>query len=156
MLVGGLWHGPAWTFVLWGLLHGVGLVTTRLWASTRKRIGLVKRNDRWSDVAGIVITFHFVCFAWIFFRADSVERALAMLGQILTLSTDTSNLSLPLTMIIAVGFIAHWLPDSMFTIARNAFVRLPAPVQACALFALALGLYFVASSDVVPFIYSRF
>ena len=131
-------------------------MTNRLWASTRNRIGLAKRNNRWSDVAGVLITFHFVCFAWIFFRAETVERALAMLSQILTFSTDTSNLSLPLILIIAAGFIAHWLPDGMFTNARNAFVRLPAPLQACALFALALGLYFVASSDVVPFIYSRF
>jgi hypothetical protein len=48
------------------------------------------------------------------------------------------------------------MPDRLFEIALNAFARLPAPAQACLLFALALGLYFVASSDVVPFIYSRF
>jgi hypothetical protein len=59
-------------------------------------------------------------------------------------------------MVIALGFIAHWLPDGWVAIARGGFVRLPGPVQACALFVVALGLYFVASSDVVPFIYSRF
>ncbi len=156
MLVGGLWHGPAWTFVLWGLLHGVGLVTVRGWASFRKRFVLAKRNSRGARFASIVLTFHFVCFAWVFFRAESVERAVAVLSQLLTFTTDTSNLSLPLAVVISLGFIAHWLPDGWFEIARSGFARLPAPVQACALFALALGLYFVASSDVAPFIYSRF
>jgi D-alanyl-lipoteichoic acid acyltransferase DltB (MBOAT superfamily) len=156
MLVGGLWHGPAWTFVLWGLLQGVGLVTVRAWASFRKRYGLARRNSKWSRLAGVLITFHFVCFAWIFFRAETVERAFAVLSQLFGFTGDTSNLALPLTLVIALGFIAHWMPDSWFQIARNGFVRLPAPVQACVLFAMALGLYFVASSDVVPFIYSRF
>ena len=156
MLVGGLWHGPAWTFVLWGLLHGVGLVAVRAWANFRKRYGLAKRNSKWSRLAGVLITFHFVCFAWIFFRAETVERAIAVLSQLFAFTVDTSNLALPLVMVIALGLIAHWIPDGWFEIARNGFVRLPAPVQACVLFVMALGLYFVASSDVVPFIYSRF
>jgi alginate O-acetyltransferase complex protein AlgI len=156
MLVGGLWHGPAWTFVLWGLLHGIGLATVRAWAMLRKRFGLARRNNRWTRFASVFITFHFVCFAWIFFRAETVERAMAVLSQLLTFTADTSNLALPLTLVIALGFIAHWIPDSWVEIARTGFVRLPAPVQACALFGLALGLYSVASSDVAPFIYSRF
>jgi alginate O-acetyltransferase complex protein AlgI len=156
MLFGGLWHGPAWTFVLWGLLHGVGLVAVRAWASFRKRYGLAKRNSVWARFASVLITFHFVCFAWIFFRAETVERAFAVLSQLLGFTVDTSNLALPLVLIIALGFIAHWIPDGWFESARNGFVRLPAPVQACVLFVMALGLYFVASSDLVPFIYSRF
>ena len=79
-----------------------------------------------------------------------------MLSQLLGFTVDTSNLALTLVLIIALGLIAHWIPDGWFEIARNGFVRLPAPVQACVLFVMALGLYFVASSDVVPFIYSRF
>jgi len=131
-------------------------VTVRVWASVRKRIGLAKHNSRSSRFASVLITFHFVCLAWIFFRAETVDRALAILSHLLTFTTDTSNLTISLTLVIALGFIAHWIPDGWLEIARNGFVRLPAPVQACALFALALGLYFVASSDVVPFIYSRF
>ena len=156
MLVGGLWHGPAWTFVLWGLLHGIGLVSVRAWASFRRRVGLAKRNSRWSRFASVAITFHFVCFAWVFFRAETVERAIALLNRLFTFTTGTSNLGLPLALIIALGFIAHWIPDEWFETARNGFVRLPAPAQACVLFITALGLYFAASSDVVPFIYSRF
>src|SRR5438876_1236212 len=75
MLVGGLWHGPTWTFVLWGLMHGVGLVVVRAVAVVRKRLALPRRNSRWSDVLGILLTFHFVCLTWIFFRAETVRQA---------------------------------------------------------------------------------
>jgi alginate O-acetyltransferase complex protein AlgI len=156
MLVGGLWHGAAWPFVLWGLLHGVGLATTRAWAGARKRLGITKRNTRWARVASTVVTFHFICFAWILFRAESVSCAFGVLRQLMSFSADTSNLGLPLVLLIVGGYAFHWLPDGLFQIALNGFVRLPAPAQACVLFVLALGLYSVASSDVLPFIYSRF
>lgn len=156
MLIGGLWHGPTWTFVLWGLLHGVGLVVVRLVANLRKRFGLLKRDNMWSRTLAIFITFHFVCFAWIFFRAETVERAMAMLKQLTTLTADTANLAAPVLIMIALAFIAHWLPDRAWGKTENGFARLPALAQASVLFALAIGLYFVASSDVVPFIYSRF
>lgn len=156
MLIGGLWHGAAWTFVLWGLLHGVGLATVRAWASVRKRLGFTKSNTRLSRFASALITFHFVCFAWVFFRAETVLGAFGVLRQLTTFSTDTTNLGLPLPLLIAGSLAVQWLPDRLFQLALNGFVRLPAPAQACVLFGLALGLYSVASSDLVPFIYSRF
>jgi len=156
MLVGGLWHGPEWTFVLWGLLHGIGLIVVRIFASLRKPLGSAGRFSRWSTAVGTLLTFNFVCFAWIFFRAENASRAIAVLHQVFSLTTDTSNLTLPVLLIIMIGFITHWMPDTIFEGARTAFVRLPAPLQACALFGVALGLYVVATSDVAPFIYSRF
>lgn len=156
MLVGGLWHGPSWTFVGWGLLHGFGLVAVRGWANLKKRFVLTSRSTRWSRVLAVLVTFHSVCFAWIFFRADSLQSALALVRQLSTATVDTSNLPTPVVLLVALGFAAHWVPDRVFDLARDGFIRLPAPAQACVLFALAIGLYFVASTDVVPFIYSRF
>jgi D-alanyl-lipoteichoic acid acyltransferase DltB (MBOAT superfamily) len=156
MLVGGLWHGPTWTFVLWGALHGVGLVAARWFATLRKRFTAFQVNNMMADALGLFLTFHFVCFAWIFFRAESLDRALAILNQLARLTTDTSNLALPVLLVIALAVAAHSLPASVSDRAQKGFVRLPSPVQASVLFALALGLYMVASSDVVPFIYSRF
>ena len=156
MLIGGLWHGPTWTFVLWGLLHGVGLAAARLWAGLRKKLSLPKSDSIASRAAGVLVTFHFVCFAWIFFRAETLSGAFAVLNQLATFTTDASNLAAPITVMIALGLVAHLLPDRLLDATRNSFVRLPATVQACVLFALALGLYFIASNDVVPFIYSRF
>ena len=156
MLVGGLWHGPTWTFVLWGALHGIGLVAARWSVTLRKRFTAFQVNGLMSDALGLFLTFHFVCFAWIFFRAESLGQALAVLNQLATLTTDTSNLALPVLLVIALAVAAHSLPASISDKAQIVFVRLPSPVQASVLFALALGLYMVASSDVVPFIYSRF
>jgi D-alanyl-lipoteichoic acid acyltransferase DltB (MBOAT superfamily) len=156
MLVGGLWHGPTWNFILWGLLHGTGLVAVRVFANGRKRFGFIKHNNPYSRALAIFITFQFVCFTWIFFRAETLERALAMLRQLTAFHTDTANLAAPVVLIIVFGFAAHFLPDRSWESLQKGFIRLPALAQACLLFALAIGLYFVASSDVVPFIYSRF
>ena len=77
MLLGGLWHGAAWTFVIWGGIHGLGLVVGRVRRDRRIARGLPEPPDtaarRW---LGRILTFHIVCFAWIFFRADSFGRAL--------------------------------------------------------------------------------
>ncbi|HJQ69309.1 MAG TPA: MBOAT family O-acyltransferase [Blastocatellia bacterium] len=156
MLVGGLWHGPTWTFVLWGALHGAGLVIARWFMNVRKRHPFLQFNSRASDAAGLFLTFHFVCFAWVFFRADGLDRALAVLNQMAGLTVDTSNLALPVLLVMALAAASHSLPASISDKAQKGFSRLPSPVQASMLFALAVGLYMVASSDVVPFIYSRF
>jgi alginate O-acetyltransferase complex protein AlgI len=72
MLLGGLWHGANWTFVLWGALHGGGLAVERA-------LGLARNVRRvwWRRI----LVFHFVCFGWIFFRASSIGAAWAYLGQ---------------------------------------------------------------------------
>ncbi|MGA9769727.1 MAG: MBOAT family O-acyltransferase [Blastocatellia bacterium] len=156
MLVGGLWHGPTWTFVFWGLLHGTGLVAVRAFSSARKRFGFTKQNNAWARALSIFLTFQFVCLAWVFFRAETLERAFALLSQLIAFHMDTANLAAPVLLIIAFGFAAHFVNDRRWESFQKGFIRLPAFAQACVLFALAMGLYFVASSDVVPFIYSRF
>ena len=156
MLVGGLWHGPTWAFVIWGLLHGVGLVVARVWEKARKRFGFAAGESRWPRVVAALLTFHFVCFAWIFFRAESPAAAFGVLRQLAAFSIDTANLAAPVAGIIALGFAAHFLPERLWHSSQSLFARMPAAVQASLLVALGVGLYFVASSDFVPFIYSRF
>jgi D-alanyl-lipoteichoic acid acyltransferase DltB (MBOAT superfamily) len=71
MLISGLWHGANWTFVVWGLLHGLGVVVQ----NTAKRLGM----PAWPRWSAQMLTFVFVSLAWVFFRADSVPHALHML-----------------------------------------------------------------------------
>ncbi len=153
MLLGGLWHGAQWTFVFWGLLHGLGLVAVRWWQTKR---WLVLKDTAWARGLCVLLTFHFVCLTWIFFRAETVSQAFAVLRQLGQFSVDFTNLAWPLVALILLGFIAHWLPDGAWQTVQRGFTRLPAPAQAVLLFSLSIGLYFVASSDVVPFIYTRF
>ena len=85
MLLGGLWHGAAWTFVVWGGIHGAGLARERFVRDRRTARGLGPPRDtatrRW---VGRIVTFHVVCFAWIFFRADSFARAGEMIERLFT------------------------------------------------------------------------
>jgi len=164
MLIGGLWHGPTWTFVLWGALHGVGLALYR-WYSTWKskkssseKWGWLfqRRNTFASRALAVALTFHYVCLTWVFFRAETVGQAKTILLQLSNLTGDITNLAPPVILIIAAGLFAQLIPEKFWDGMRNGFVRLPAYGQAVVLTGLAAGLYTIASSDVVPFIYTRF
>ncbi|MEQ8818743.1 MAG: MBOAT family protein [Sumerlaeia bacterium] len=83
MLLGGLWHGAGWQFVLWGGLHGFFLIVNRLWHDFRTWLGQDPRKEGslLSRVVSMGLTFLAVVVAWVFFRANSVETAFAILGK---------------------------------------------------------------------------
>ena len=74
MLISGLWHGASWTFVVWGLLHGLAVVFYNL-----GKLGGLNPWPRW---LGMGVTFLFVTLAWVFFRADSLEQAMLVLARL--------------------------------------------------------------------------
>jgi alginate O-acetyltransferase complex protein AlgI len=79
MALGGLWHGAAWTFVIWGVLHGLYLCINHAWNNYGP--AMAPRFGRVANFAGFVLTFLSVVFAWVFFRADSVSSALSILSH---------------------------------------------------------------------------
>ena len=153
MLLGGLWHGANWTFVVWGGLHGAGLALTRFVRGDRKP-GEV-RNPL-TRVVGIVLTFHFVTAAWVLFRADSFAAAGVFFGELATLTTYHPNLDARLLTVLAVGLASHYVPERWYDFSRTRFAALPAPLQGAALFAAALGVRAMASAEAVPFVYFQF
>ncbi len=79
MLLGGLWHGAAWTFVLWGGLHGLLLIVARAFAwSTPDTDAPIGRRD-WLRIA---LLFHLTCIGWVFFRAESAEHAMRFIADL--------------------------------------------------------------------------
>ncbi|MEW6731236.1 MAG: MBOAT family protein [Acidobacteriota bacterium] len=156
MLLGGLWHGAAWTFVIWGALHGLGLAFTRF----IERLSWWRRVQQlkcwWLEAICLFLTFHFVCLGWIFFRAANFDRAFAILKQLGTLTCEHANLGTAILVVLAIGFVTHWLPERLVDRARIAFSTLPAPAQATLILAIGIALYKVSSSNVVPFIYFQF
>ena len=85
MLLGGLWHGASWSFVLWGGLHGVLLIANRAWSSTRiaQRLSdLPGGAGRCWQIASVLLTFHAVCLAWCFFRLTELPASLACFTQV--------------------------------------------------------------------------
>ncbi|HHO75116.1 MAG TPA: MBOAT family protein [Deltaproteobacteria bacterium] len=82
MLLGGLWHGAGWTFVIWGGLHGIYLAINNLWHALKQRLGIDGRRSRlWTKMLSCGITFVAVSVAWVVFRAESSGAALSMLGS---------------------------------------------------------------------------
>ncbi len=152
MVIGGLWHGAGWTFVIWGALHGLGLVVVRLWQT---KTGTAKATGVWRYVS-IFATFQFVCFAWIFFRASSFENAMLILSRIGSLSISAANLSPPLALILTIGILAHYIPKTWYDFSLRLFVRAPFYAQAAALAMLVIGLQYVAQTGATPFIYNKF
>jgi D-alanyl-lipoteichoic acid acyltransferase DltB (MBOAT superfamily) len=101
MLLGGLWHGASWTFVVWGGLHGLFLAIHRLLPRRRSDPAAPLRP---ADTPRVLGTFVLVCTAWAFFRAETVGQALTVLGRIVTLKPGTTvvaDLLLVLVMAIA-------------------------------------------------------
>lgn len=154
MVLGGLWHGPAWTFVVWGLLHGFGLAAHRLWKAWRS--DEEPSTEWWARGVRTVLTFHFVAFAWIFFRASSIENALGVIERIASLSFSLANVSGSLAVVLAIGAAGHFTPAPAEDRARNLFVQSPFFVQATAMALLLLAIHYVAATGAAPFIYTKF
>jgi D-alanyl-lipoteichoic acid acyltransferase DltB (MBOAT superfamily) len=112
----------------------------------------------WAARRGLamLLTFHYVCFAWIFFRATSFEKARDVLAQIGKFATDHVNLLPPFVFALGVAALAHLFPPGTFRWVREKFMALPAPAQAAVLVGCALILRKLANPVVVPFIYFQF
>ena len=106
MLLGGLWHGAGWTFVMWGGLHGLYLVVHQVWRHIRRRLGHdLERSTAPGRVLGLAVTFLAVVVGWVFFRAESFDGALNMLAGM----TGMNGVSLPDAIGLRLGTTATWL-----------------------------------------------
>jgi alginate O-acetyltransferase complex protein AlgI len=79
MLLGGLWHGASWTFVVWGGLHGIYLMVNHAWHGSKKRIDVPLAATRFGTVVASAITFIAVVIGWVFFRAETLGGAMIFL-----------------------------------------------------------------------------
>jgi D-alanyl-lipoteichoic acid acyltransferase DltB (MBOAT superfamily) len=153
MLLGGLWHGPKWTFVVWGGLHGVALAFNRAF---RERFGDVLGSTPLLRALSTALTFHFVLLSWVFFRADSFRAARAVFGELTTLTTYHPNLDARVLGVLAFGLAVHFLPQRLEATLRARFSALPGIAQGIALFAVLLIVRRMASAEAVPFVYFQF
>ncbi len=108
-LLGGLWHGAGWTFIVWGGLHGAALVTFRAW----QRFGV-----RLPSFISIMITFVFVHVTWVFFRAKSMDEAIAVVRKLVPGAADFGAIAirLPFRLDISLPYVAPSL-GALLTIA---------------------------------------
>jgi len=108
MLLGGLWHGAGWTFVVWGGLHGTYLIVNHSWRSLQKYIGRDLRRQRkglLTNAAAALLTFIAVTFAWVFFRAKDMSAALVMISGML----GDNGTGLSESFLAEFGAVGGWL-----------------------------------------------
>ncbi len=158
MVLGGLWHGAAWTFVFWGAYHGVGQCLGAYRRATRAKRGLPPLAETPSRVWGQrILTFNLVCVGWVFFRADSLSTAFSMLGQLITGWGGSTALVTPMVVgtiafMLALQYAPHTTADRI--VDRVAGLR---PVAMGAVFAMTLFVIVtLGPQGVAPFIYFRF
>jgi D-alanyl-lipoteichoic acid acyltransferase DltB (MBOAT superfamily) len=157
MLLGGLWHGAAWTFVFWGLLHGTGLAVGRWRRERRVAAGLPAVLDRTPDrVLQRVGTFHLVCLGWLFFRADSLATAFQLLTRMLTAWGPAPLVTPLLILVIACMIAVQYVPEELPARIQDGFSSLRPAAQAAVLAGALFAISTLGPQGVAPFIYFRF
>jgi len=162
MILGGLWHGAALRFMLWGALHGTALALHKVWLAVvpgaKVTGGEMKRGWR---ILGIFVTFNLVCFGWLMFRAESMQTVALMLHQI---CCDFNAPIIPQAItgyaavfcFIAAGYLLHFMPERLDGWARQAVMRAPMALQVLLLAVVIWSVMQIKSSDIQPFIYFQF
>lgn len=158
MLLGGLWHGAHVRFIIWGALHGVGLAFHKMWMQI---FPPKEKENKLVLFFSAVLTFHFVAFCWIFFRASNMHVVNQVLSQIIyhfqpelvgKIITGYGNIF----SVMLLGYFVHILPVRLKDKIRSAFMWMPLPAKALAATIIVILLYQVISSGVQPFIYFQF
>ena len=158
MLIGGLWHGASWNFVLWGGLNGVGIVVYKLW---RKISPWESKNTWYKRAWAIFLTFNFITFTRIWFRSESFSKASDLIHQIrfnfnAAIIPDVTAAFWKVFLVMLVGYIIHWLPGWFKNWYRETFVNTSLVVIVLNCFAAVFIIYQFMAADMVPFIYFQF
>ncbi|QJP33724.1 MBOAT family protein [Nonlabens sp. Ci31] len=157
MLLGGLWHGASWKFILWGAMHGSVLTVEKAFNIPK----LTSRSFPLKLIAGI-LTFHFVAFCWIFFRASDFSNAMNVISNIGAIEWSPQMWWMVLTgyqnvaIVLLIGFLWHFIPQKVQDKQLELFHKIPL-VGKMVLFAVIIWVISAtASSEVQPFIYFQF
>lgn len=158
MLIGGLWHGASWKFVIWGGLNGLGIIFYKYWRNV----------SPWEESKGylaviwkIALTFCFITFTRLFFRGESMEHIASWYNQVsnnmgwseaLTVLVEYKGVFL----VMLLGYITHWLPDRLKTWMFESYSDSPLLLKAVMFLVVALICYQAYSASFQPFIYFQF
>ncbi|QUS38042.1 MBOAT family protein [Tardiphaga alba] len=146
-LLGGLWHGAAWTFVAWGALHGAACCIQKAWQAAGFRLPYL---------IGVLTTFLFVNFAWVFFRAPDIRAATILVQAMFTPSTNVNERILVIWPLLFAGALLVWLCPTSTALATTKTRHKTAAAGVAAGFALLLAYVATNTSLPSPFIYYNF
>jgi len=155
MLLGGLWHGAAWNFVLWGGLHGLLLIVHREWDHFCNRFSIGWRRSVWWLWVSRLLLFHAVCLGWVFFRAGSLPVGLDVLGRLVhgEWLKDVSAVTL---LCIMVGLGMQYVPSLWIKRVHLFGTWLQPALRGCVFAGILLLIEVLGPSAPAPFIYFQF
>ena len=154
MILGGIWHGANWTFLIWGLMHGLALTVDHAWQRSK---ACARVNDLFAYKAiAWLVTFHFVCLAWIFFRSSSLDDATVFLSGILADNGAATTAPWIIAPLLLAGAATHLVPEPTRRVLGAGFDRQRAPAQIAIGFAVLYVILAMAPTASAPFIYFRF
>ena len=158
MLLGGLWHGSSWMFVLWGGLNGIGVVVYKFW----RKISPYENSTHWlANAWRIFFTFSFITFTRIWFRGESMQGTYELLQQV-TGNFGWSKVPAMINnywkvyIIMIAAMVIHWLPDTLKVRYRDWFIERPLYQQIGISVFVVFIIYQSVSAGLQPFIYFQF
>jgi alginate O-acetyltransferase complex protein AlgI len=158
MLLGGLWHGASWQFVIWGGLNGIGLLIYKQW----KKISPFNGDSNWLiRFYSIFLTFNFITLTRIWFRGESMQKVDSMIGQIMNAFhfEKVGEIILAyknIIILLAFAFFIHWLPETIKQKYRSFFANLPLWAMSIVVVIIIIFIYQFQTFQLQPFIYFAF
>lgn len=158
MLLGGLWHGSSWLFLIWGGLNGIGLIIHKFW----KNISPFKNaNSLGIKFILMLVTLTFISFTRIFFRSNSLETVNIIFYRIvhhlgLNLFFDVLMGYKTVIAMIVLGYVIHWIPETLKNNYRQLFAKQSLPVLGGIIIFAVIIMYQLMSGEMQPFIYFQF
>lgn len=158
MLLGGLWHGASWHFLVWGGLNGIGIVIYKMWS----KISPYEKSKHWAvRLWKIFFTFQFITFTRIWFRSESMEKANQLMDQIahafhVSVIPDVLATYKLVFLVMLLGYVMHWISDRWKLSILNWFIRTPIWAKVVISVIAVFIIYQAYSAELQPFIYFQF
>lgn len=161
MVVGGLWHGASWMYVIWGAMHGLLLIVHKEMRRLFPRVSNFGGNAWWRVALNMFLTFNLVALTFMFFRAPSLDHVGDMFHQIfhdfhLGVAPQFIYGYMAIVLAILAGYFMHFIPRAWREKSRARYEAMPLVIQAIVLAVVILVIIQVRQSDIVPFIYLQY
>ena len=158
MLLGGMWHGSSWNFLVWGGLNGIGLIFDKYW---QKISPFAKFNGGFVNFIRVLNTFLFITVTWVFFRSQDFDTAIAMFKNVFTnfhfeYVPAVIAAYYKVFLLMAFGYLTHWFSGRLKDKWRDKFIDMPHWVHAIVVLLVIFVVYQSICSDMQAFIYFQF